>query len=108
MVGVPRLTDDFCDECVDMVDHGIHGVYVVCVLKRIVLFCGYPQAVRTNQVLNLTSPTSVVGAHFNSVGPVLNQSDKPPAQGLHRELQRQFRRRVPQRAPASEFWVGSL
>ncbi len=72
MVGVPRLTGDFCDECVDMVDHGIHGVYVVCVLKRIVLFCGYPQAVRTNQVLNFTSPTSVVGAHFNSVGPVLN------------------------------------
>ena len=47
------VADDFSHECVDIaVDFGISGQYVTRVLDRAALFRGYPQAVRTDNVLN--------------------------------------------------------
>lgn len=47
------VADDFSHESVDIaVDFGISGQYVTRVLDRAALFRGYPQAVRTDNVLN--------------------------------------------------------
>lgn len=54
------VADDFSHESVDIaVDFGISGQYVTRVLDRVALFRGYPQAVRTDNVLNARGvPTS--------------------------------------------------
>ena len=47
------VADDFSHESVEIaVDFGISGQYVTRVLDRAALFRGYPQAVRTDNVLN--------------------------------------------------------
>lgn len=54
------VADDFSHESVDIVvDFGISGEYVTRVLDRAALFRGYPQVVRTDNVLNARGvPTS--------------------------------------------------
>lgn len=54
------VADDFSHESVEIaVDFGISGQYVTRVLDRAALFRGYPQAVRTDNVLNARGvPTS--------------------------------------------------
>ena len=47
------VADDFSHECVDIVtDYGIGGQYVTRLLDRAAVFRGYPNAVRTDNVLN--------------------------------------------------------
>ncbi len=50
------VADDFSHECVDITaDFGIGGQYVTRLLDRAALFRGYPEAVRTDNVLNASS-----------------------------------------------------
>lgn len=51
------VADDFSHECVDIaVDYGISGQYVTRILDQAAIFRGYPDAVRTDNGPEFTSP----------------------------------------------------
>ncbi|NBU43968.1 MAG: transposase [Betaproteobacteria bacterium] len=58
------VADDFSHECVDItVDYGISGQYVTRLLDQAALFRGYPQVVRTDNVLNAIGVAQKEQAH---------------------------------------------
>ena len=52
------VVNDFSRECVDIVDHGMGGEYVLRLLDQAAQFRGYPRAVRTDQGPEFTSRRS--------------------------------------------------
>ena len=54
------IADDFTHEAVDIVvDHGISGAYVARVLDQAACFRGYPQSIRTDNVLTVESSSDI-------------------------------------------------
>ena len=92
------VTDDFSHECVDIaVDRGIGGQYVVRVLDQVARFRGLPAGRENRPGARVHEP----GLHGLGPGPGRAPHPQPARQAhaerLHRELQRAFARRVPQR-----------
>lgn len=93
------VTDDFSHECVGIaVDHGMGGESVVRVLDQVARFRGYPQAVRTDQGPVFTRCAFMAWARAKGVRPYPQPAGQAHAEWLHRELQWQVPRRVPERA----------
>ncbi len=93
------VADDFSHECVDIaVDWGISGEYVTRMLDRAALFRGYPKAVRTDNGPEFTSRAYMAWAQAHGIRHILIEPGRPMRKRLHRELQRQVQRRMPERA----------
>ena len=93
------VTDDFSHECVDIaVDRGIGGQYVVRVLDQVARFRGLPAGRENRPGARVHEPS------LHGLGPGQGRAPHPQparqahAECLHRELQRQVPRRVPERA----------
>lgn len=84
--------DDFSHECVDIaVDWGISGEYVTRILDRAAIFCGYPQAVRTDIGLEFTSRAFMVWAHSHGVRHILIQPGRLMQNGYIESFNGKFR-----------------
>lgn len=90
------IADDFSHESIDIaVDHGISGAYVIRVLDQAARFRGYPRAVRTDNGPEFTSRAFDTAAWHQAPA---DRTGQTHAERLHRKLQRQVPRRMPQRA----------
>jgi len=93
------IVDDFTKESVEIaLDHGMSSHYVVRILEDIVRFRGRPGAIRTDQGPEFTRP----GTRSMGLPQRRNAQAHPARQAhperLHRVVQRQVPRRVPERA----------
>ena len=93
------VADDFGHEAVEIaVDFGMSGEYVTRVLDRAACFRGYPQAVRTDNGPEFTSRAFMAWAQGARYPTFAHRARQADAERLHRELQRQVPRRMPERA----------
>ena len=92
------VADDFSHECVDIaVDHGISGQYVTTA-DQAAVFRATRQAVRTDNGRSSPAGPSSPGRSSITASAHPDRTGQAHAERLHRELQRQVPRRVPERA----------
>lgn len=85
------VVDDFTKEAVEIVDHGISGLYVARALDRAARFRGYPKAVRTDQGPEFTSRALDQWAYANGVTLKLIQAGKPTQNAYIESFNGKFR-----------------
>ena len=92
------VVNDFSRECVDIVDHGMGGEYVLRLLDQAAQFRGYPRAVRTDQGPEFTSRVFLGLGRPQERAAFVQRCGLSDTERLNRELQRQVQGRVSERA----------